>query len=120
VSPEGRPVRCRGWAMNEILDFDHTALAELISRRWQEDRPYFTLNRKARGAWLEGSWRWQPANSALKLHWSPDADRLREDGTTKNRGEVICECQRIAMSWQKARSEPRAQPVDRRATWCAG
>jgi len=32
VSPEGRPVRCGGWAMNEILDFDHTALAKLISR----------------------------------------------------------------------------------------
>jgi len=43
VSPEGRPVRCGGWAMNELLDFHHTALAALISRRWQEDRPYFTL-----------------------------------------------------------------------------
>jgi hypothetical protein len=70
VSPAGRPVRCGGWAMSEILDFAHTALAELISRRWQEDRPYFTLNGIARGAWLEGSWRWQPANNALKLHWS--------------------------------------------------
>jgi hypothetical protein len=56
--------------MNETLDFDHTAVAELIARRWQEDRPYFTLNRKARGAWLEGAWRWQPANNALMLHWS--------------------------------------------------
>jgi len=56
--------------MNEIVDFDHTALAELISRRWQEDKPYFTLNRKAPGAWLEGSWSPQPANSALKLRWS--------------------------------------------------
>jgi hypothetical protein len=77
VSPEGHPVRCRGWAMNEILDFDHTALAELISRRWQEDRPYFTLNRRARGAWLEGSWWRQPANSALKLHWSRRAGALQ-------------------------------------------
>jgi hypothetical protein len=81
--------------MNQIPDFDHTAVAELISRRWQEDRPYFTLNRKARGVWLEGSWWRQPANSALKLHWSrrspnpPDADRFREDGATKNRVEVI-------------------------------
>jgi hypothetical protein len=70
VSPKGRPVRCGGGAMNESLDFDHTALAELISRRWQEDRPYFTLNRKARGAWLEGSWSPQPANSSLRLRWS--------------------------------------------------
>jgi hypothetical protein len=37
--------------MNEALDFDHTVLAELISRRWQEDRPYFALNRIVRGAW---------------------------------------------------------------------
>jgi predicted component of type VI protein secretion system len=56
--------------MNEILAFDHTTLAQLISRRWQEDRPYFTPNKKARGAWLEGSWWRQPANGALKLHWS--------------------------------------------------
>ena len=77
MSPEGREVRCGGWAMNEILDFGHTALAELISRRWQEDRPYFTLNRKARGAWLEGSWCRPPANSALKLHWSRRSPALQ-------------------------------------------
>ena len=70
MSPEGRPVRCGGWAMNKTVDLDHTALAELISRRWQEDKPYFTLNRKAPGAWLEGSWSPQPANSAPKLRWS--------------------------------------------------
>jgi hypothetical protein len=56
--------------MNKTVDFDHTALADLISRRWQEDKPYFTLNRKAPGTWLEGSWWRQPANSALKLRWS--------------------------------------------------
>ena len=94
MSPEGHPVRCGGCAMNEIPDFDHTALAALISRRWQEDRPYFKLNRRARGAWLKGSWWRQPANSALKLHWSrrslapTDADRPHEDGTT-NPIEVI-------------------------------
>ena len=77
MSPEGRPVRCGGWAMNEILDFDHTLLAELISLRWQEDRPYFTLNRTARGAWLEGSWWRQPAHSALKLHWSRRSPALQ-------------------------------------------
>ena len=93
MSPAGRPVRCGGWAMNEILDFGHTALAELISRRWQEDRPYFTLN-KARGAWLEGSWWRQPANSALKLHWSrrslapPDADRLTKMAPQMTRGDL--------------------------------
>jgi hypothetical protein len=63
--------------MNRILDFDHTALAELISRRWQEDRPYFTPHRKARGAALEGSWWRQPASSALKLHWSRGSPALQ-------------------------------------------
>ena len=63
--------------MNKILDFDHTALAELISRRWQEDKPYFTLNRKARGASLEGSWSPQPANSALKLRCSRGSSALQ-------------------------------------------
>ena len=56
--------------MNDALDFDHTALAELISRRWREDKPYFTLKRLAPGAWLGGSWSPQPANSTLKLCWS--------------------------------------------------
>ena len=70
MSPEGRSVRCGGWAMNEILDFDHTALAELTSRRWQEDRPYFMLINTARLAWLEASWRRQPGRSAMELHWS--------------------------------------------------
>lgn len=62
--------------MNEILDVNYTALAEIISRRWREDRPYFALNRKARGTWLQGSsWR-QPANSALQLHWSRRSSAL--------------------------------------------
>ena len=66
MSPEGRPVRCGGWAMNEI-HFDPPALAELISRRWQENRGYSKPNTKARGAWLEGSgcrqpdWEFSPA-----------------------------------------------------------
>jgi hypothetical protein len=56
--------------MNETQDFDLAALAELIARRWQEDRTYITLNRQAQEAWLEGSWWWRPRNTALKLHWS--------------------------------------------------
>jgi hypothetical protein len=70
VSPEGRSVRRGGWAMNEILDFYHNAAAELIARRWREDRPYFTLTGKARGAWLEGSRSLQSENGALTLHWA--------------------------------------------------
>jgi hypothetical protein len=77
VSPEKRPVGCGGRAMNEIADFDHVALAELVSRRWQEDRSYFTLDRSARGAWLEGSCWQQSGNSALKLHWSRRSPTLQ-------------------------------------------
>jgi hypothetical protein len=51
-------------------NFDHTVLAEVISSRWREDRPLFTLNREARGARLEAWWLQQQANSALELHWS--------------------------------------------------
>jgi hypothetical protein len=86
VSPKGHPVRCRGWAMNAILDFDRNALAELISRRWQEDRPHLTLNRTACGAWVENSWGRKPANGALKLHRSrrspaPPERPLRSSGS---------------------------------------
>src|ERR1700730_14890446 len=55
-------------------NFDHTVLAEVISSRWREDRPFFTLNREARGARLDASWLQQPANSALELHWSRRGD----------------------------------------------
>ena len=60
--------------MNKTVDFDHNALTDLTSRRWREDKPYFTLKRIAPGAWLEGSWWRQPTNRAQKLRrarWSP-------------------------------------------------
>jgi hypothetical protein len=38
-------------------EFDHGVLAELIARRWRQDRPYFTLRERTPGAWLEASWR---------------------------------------------------------------
>jgi hypothetical protein len=50
--------------------FDHTVLAEVIARRWREDRGFFTLNAEVSGARLDASWSQQPANSALELHWS--------------------------------------------------
>jgi hypothetical protein len=50
--------------------FNHTVLAELIARRWREDRHFFTLNGAVWGTRLEASWSQQPGNSALELHWS--------------------------------------------------
>lgn len=46
-------------AVDGHADFDHSVLAELIARRWKHDRPYFTLNERGQGAWLEASWRRQ-------------------------------------------------------------
>lgn len=57
-------------ARNASLHFDHTVLAELIARRWKHDRAYFTPSERARGAWLQAPWWWQPGRSALELHWS--------------------------------------------------
>ena len=57
-------------AVNRHDDFDHSVLAELIARRWKQDRSYFTLHETSRGAQLEASWRRQPGRSALELHWS--------------------------------------------------
>jgi hypothetical protein len=57
-------------AVNRHAEFDHSALAELIARRWKQDRSYFTLNEKSRGAPLKASWWRQPGRSALELHWS--------------------------------------------------
>jgi hypothetical protein len=34
----------------------NTALAELLVRRWKEDRPYFMLDEHTRGVWLQASW----------------------------------------------------------------
>ena len=80
MSAEGRPAHGWEYAMNESLqyhtavnrhaDFDHSVLAELIARRWKQDRSYFTLNERSRGAQLEASWWRQPGRSAMELHWS--------------------------------------------------
>ena len=52
---------------------DSTVSAELVSRRWKEARPYYTLNRTAREVWLEASLRRRPSDSALDLRCSPSS-----------------------------------------------
>jgi hypothetical protein len=49
---------------------DHTVLAELVSRRWKEAHPYYTLNRTAREVWLL---RRRAGDSALDLRCSPSS-----------------------------------------------
>ena len=56
--------------MNDPLNFDHTVLGQLIAQRWQQDPPYYTLNRNVRGGWLEPSWMQRAGHSALELHWT--------------------------------------------------
>jgi hypothetical protein len=59
--------------MNDQLNFDHTVLGELITRRWQEDPAYYTLGRYTEGGWLESSWMRPAGRSGLELHWSRGA-----------------------------------------------
>ena len=83
MSVEGRTAHGWEYAMSESLpyhaavnrhaDFDHSVLAELIARRWKQDRSYFTLNERSRRAQLEASWWRQPGRSAMGLHWSHHA-----------------------------------------------
>ena len=72
VTARSRLHRC--WqaraTVNRHADFDQSVLAELIARRWKQDRSYFTLNERSRGAQLEASWWRQPGRSAMELHWS--------------------------------------------------
>lgn len=63
--------------MNDPLNLDHTLLGELIARCWQEDPPYYTLNRSVGGGWLEPSWMRRAAHSGLELHWSRRAAAAR-------------------------------------------
>jgi hypothetical protein len=55
---------------------DHTLLAELIARRWKQNRPHFTLNERSRGAWLQASWWRPPGRRVMELHWSRRAPRM--------------------------------------------
>jgi hypothetical protein len=50
--------------------FDHSVLAEVISRRWRENRAFFSPGTTTRVPRLEDSWWREPANTALELHWS--------------------------------------------------
>jgi predicted PurR-regulated permease PerM len=43
-----------------------------------------------------------------------------ESGNVEPTAGSLREAAQICLSWQKARSEPRPQPADMRATWCSG
>ena len=60
---------------SEQLNFDPTALGEIIARRWQEDPPYYTSQRNVRGQWLEPCWTRRAGHGALELHWIRRAGR---------------------------------------------
>ena len=49
---------------------DSTVIAELVARRWQEDRRYPALHATNRGAGLEASWLRHCEYGDLMLHWS--------------------------------------------------
>jgi hypothetical protein len=49
---------------------DHRHAAELLARRWTEDRPYFTAIGTVWRAGIQASWQRGPAHT-LSLHWAP-------------------------------------------------
>ena len=49
---------------------DNAAIAELVARRWQEDRRKPTLHMRNRGAGLRASWLLHCEYGDLILHWS--------------------------------------------------
>ncbi len=66
------------WIMKVSLSstsgqIDHTVSAELVSRRWKDARPYYTLNGTAREVWLEASLRRRAGDSALDLRCCPSS-----------------------------------------------
>lgn len=63
--------------MNDPLNLDHTLLGELIARRWQEDRGYYSLNRHADQGWLEALWSQRADHSGVELHWIRRTDPHR-------------------------------------------
>ncbi|MBV8143570.1 MAG: hypothetical protein JO184_01090 [Gammaproteobacteria bacterium] len=55
--------------MSERFGFDPVFLGELIARRWQEDRGFYSLNTHADQGWLEGLWSQRADHSGVELHW---------------------------------------------------
>ncbi|HVO46426.1 MAG TPA: hypothetical protein VMT29_08825 [Steroidobacteraceae bacterium] len=55
--------------MNEPLRFDPTFLAEVIARRWQQDRGFYSLNTHADQGWFEGLWPQRADHSGVEIHW---------------------------------------------------
>lgn len=55
--------------MSEPCGFDPMLLGELMARRWQEDRGYYSLNGHAEHRWLEALWSQRADHRGVELHW---------------------------------------------------
>ena len=53
--------------MKEPFDFDPTLLRELITRRWREDRAYYSL-RHAEPGWLKALWSQRTDHGGVEVH----------------------------------------------------
>ncbi len=53
--------------MNEPCGLDHGLLGELIARRWQEDRGYYTLDGHGVRGWREAFWVRQAVHRGVEL-----------------------------------------------------
>lgn len=47
-----------------------TAVAQLLARRWKDNRRYFTPDENAAGVGLRSEWLRPRAHGGLALHWS--------------------------------------------------
>jgi len=56
--------------MNDNGQLGSTAVAELLAKRWTEDRPFFTINESPRGSALHAWWLRRPGSAGLKQPWS--------------------------------------------------
>jgi hypothetical protein len=56
--------------MNDNGHPGSTALAELLAKRWTEDRPFFTLNENPRRGALHAWWLRRPGCAGLEQHCS--------------------------------------------------
>ena len=58
---------------NTTKPSDHNVIADLLARRWQENRRYLSLHERSRAPRLRAQWHRMPGYTALVLHWTRPA-----------------------------------------------
>ena len=65
--------------MNDNCKLGSMAMAELLAKRWTENRPFFTLSERPRGGAVHAWWLRRPGSAGMEQRWSrtvlPHSDR---------------------------------------------